>query len=449
MAPNPDPSGIESSDLESLESKVLAFITEDRWLRLATELIATGQPRAGNPLDPDLPGGEEEAIAMLVAGKLEALGMCVETPAAVPHRPNVIGTLKGCGEGPSLIINDHLDTYPVVEPHKWDKTGFDPYRATREGDRLYARGTSDTRGNMASCLLAAQALNAAGVRFEGDLIYCFCVDEERDGTHGSIYLTQELGLRADYSITAEPTAWGGPVDASADSAANGAAPWGMNLSVANSGHCLIEIAVSGEKSHIWRPDVAINPIVEAAPLLAALKTMAFTHEADPFPGHTPPCVTVVRIRGGLEGEMQFSPDECVITLAVVGIVPGMTLDGIVADIEAVARASFAGDNRLGATVRQVPGSLFVEATPPVPTDEEPCLSLARAYGRLVGGTPQPNRKNAFNDTIRLREAGINAVTFGPGEDGWAPDNEWISIAKSVTAARIYALAIMDILKVRE
>ena len=65
----------------------------------------------------------------------------------------------------------------------------------------------------------------------------------------------------------------------------------------------------------------------------------------------------------------------------------------------------------------------------------------------MGKDPIPNRKNAFNDTIRFREAGINAVTFGPGEDGWAPDNESISITKAVTAARMYALTIMDILEV--
>ncbi|MEP1611325.1 MAG: M20/M25/M40 family metallo-hydrolase [Roseobacter sp.] len=432
------------TELSPLETRVLNRISEERWLKLAAELIRTGQPRSGNPLDPDMPGGEEEAIAMLTAGKLEALGMQVETYANVPGRPNVVATLKGSGDGPSLMMNDHLDTYPVVEPEKWNMTDGRPYEAKRHGDLFYARGTSDTRGNMASCLLAAQALIEEGVTFEGDLMYCFCVDEERDGTHGSIYLTQELGIRADYSITAEPTAWGGPVNP--DSKGN-LPNWGINLSVANSGHCLVDIAISGEKGHIWRPDVIVNPINEAATLIPLLESMEFTHEADPFPGHTPPCVTIVRIRGGLPGEMQFSPDTCIITVAVVGIVPGMTMETVLADISDVARSVTEGSNRISATVNQVPGSLFVDATPPVPMNEEPCVSLVRSSERLLGQTPEPNRKNAFNDTIRLREFGMNAVTFGPGEDGWAADNEWISITKSVAAAQVYALTIMDILKV--
>lgn len=421
-----------------LESRVLERITEERWLSLATELIRTGQPRSGNPLDPALPGAEEEAIAMLLAGKLAALGMEVTTPEAVRHRPNVVATRKGSGGGPSLMINDHLDTYPVVEPEKWDKTGFDPFRATRHGDRLYARGTSDTRGNLAACLLAAQALHEAGVRLRGDLVYCLCADEERNGTLGSIFLTQELGIRTDYSITAEPTAWG--------SVESG--DWGMNISIANAGHCLIEVVLSGDKSHIWRPDVAVNPILEAARLVSALDTMRFTHEPTAFMGHTPPCTTIVRLRAGLDGEMQFSPDTVVITLAVVGLVPGMSAEGVIADIEAVAAEVLAGRAGVGCSVRQLAGSLFVAATEPVPLEAEPCRSLARVYSRLMGGAPPiANRKNAFNDTIRLREAGINAITFGPGEDGWAVDNESISITKAVMAARIYALTIMQILGV--
>ena len=424
--------------LSTIQNNVLEHITEERWITLATQLIKTGQPQACDPLDPDLPSGQEEAIAMLVAGKLEALGMSVETYESMPQRPNVVGVLKGSGDGPVLMMNDHMDTYPVVEPHKWDKTDFNPFKATRHGDLLFARGSSDTRGNMASAILAAQALKDEGIQLKGDLMYCLCVDEERDGTHGSIYLMNEVGIKADYSITAEPTAWENPTTSE----------WGMNLSIANGGHCLVEIKVVGQKAHIWRPDTSNNAIVEVAGLIPLLQGMEFTHEPTEFMGHTPPCVTIVRIRGGLPGEMQFSPDECVLTLAVVGIVPGMTMDSVINDLTVVADTLFRDREDISFTVNQVPDSLFVDATEPVPVDEEPCKSISKSYALLMGGKlPIPNRKNAFNDTIRFRDAGINAVTFGPGEDGWDPDNESISITKAVTAAKIYALTIMEILGV--
>ena len=163
-------------------------------------------------------------------------------------------------------------------------------------------------------------------------------------------------------------------------------------------------------------------------------------------GHTPPCVTIVRINGGLPGEMQFSPDECKLTLAVVGIVPGMTLESIISDLSTVIASHFSGRDDLSFSVNQVKDSLFVEATNLVPEDQEPCVSIFKAYSQLMDGQkPIINRKNAFNDTIRFREAGINAVTFGPGEDGWNLDNESVSIAKAVMAAKIYALTIVNIL----
>jgi acetylornithine deacetylase/succinyl-diaminopimelate desuccinylase-like protein len=374
---------------------------------------------------------------MLVAGKLEAMGMTVSKYESKPHRPNIVGVFQGRAGAPSLIINDHLDTYPVVEPEKWHMTDLDPFKATRHGDLLYARGTSDTRGNLAATLLAVQALVEAGVRFDGTLICCYTVDEERNGTEGSIFMLQQVGLTADYEITAEPTAWG-----------DAAGAWGMNLSIANSGHCLIEILVKGVKSHIWRPDISVNAIMEAGKLLPHLEAMTFTHTPAEFMGHTPPCCSIVRIRGGLAGEMQFSPDSCTIIAAVVGIVPGMTLDSVVRDIERTARQAFSNTNGIGCEVRHVPGSLFVSGTEPVPVDEEPSKSLRAVYRQFMGREPGVNRKNAFNDTIRFREAGINAVTFGPGEDGWSVDNESISITKAVTAAQIYALAIMRILGAR-
>lgn len=424
-------------DLTDLERRVLARITEERWEALTREMVRIGQPNSVNPLDPDIPAGQEEAIALFVAGKLEAMGLTVEKFASQPHRPNVVGRLPGTGSGPTLMLNDHLDTYPAVEPEKWDRCGGDPFNATRHGDWLYARGTSDTRGNLAASVLAVQALVEEEVTLNGDLICCYTVDEEKDGVEGSIYLCQQVGITADYSITAEPTAWGGD-----------SADWGMNISVANSGHCLVEVSLQGIKSHIWRPDTGVNAITLAAELVPALNTMPFTHEETELMGHTPPCLSVVRIRGGLPGEMQFSPDDCVLTLAVVGIVPGMTMASVLKDIEGVVADVLGSRNSVEFSVRQVPGSLFVEATKAVGADEQPCVSIRKAYRRMLGTEPKINRKNAFNDTIRFREAGMNAVTFGPGEDGWAPVNESISVSKSVAATKIFALTIMDILGIR-
>lgn len=423
-------------DLSDLEQKVINRVSEGEWLELTQEMVSIGQPNSVNPLDPDLPSGQEEAIALFVAGKLESMGFEVKKYESQPRRPNIVGVIKGAKGGPSLMFNDHLDTYPAVEYEKWDKTGQDPFNATREGNWLYGRGTSDTRGNLAASLLAVKAIIEEGIKLNGDLICCYTVDEEKDGPHGSIYLTQTVGITADYSITAEPTAWGWDND-----------KWGMNISTANSGHCLCELTLEGIKSHIWRPDTGVNAISLAADIIPILNEITFDHIPTELMGHTPPCICVVRINGGLPGEMQFSPDSCTLSLAVVGIVPGMTIESVLSDIQSSVETHFSGRNDIKIGLRQMPGSLFVGATNAVSADEEPVATLTKTYQAILGDTPELNRKNAFNDTIRFREAEMNAVTFGPGEDGWSPVNEAISIPKSVSATKIYAVTAMRILGV--
>jgi acetylornithine deacetylase len=412
-------------------------VTEQRWMSILRELVPAGQPAAENALDPDMPPGREEGVARVVAGRLKDYGLDVEMPMKREGRPNVIGTLQGRrANAPVLILNDHLDTYPAGDPAQWTKTGGDPYRPTRDGDFVYARGTSDTRGNLACTLLAVEALQRADVRLEGTLKCVYTVDEEKDGPDGSIFLLDEYGLRGDYEITCEPTGWTGP-DGS----------WGMGIAVANSGHVLIEIETRGRKTHIWRPDTGVNAVAEMAALICALETVSFSFKPAKLSGGTPPLLTPVRIGGGVSGEMQFTPDRCKVVFAAVGLVPGMTEESVLADVTTLVESFVRQRTGLTARVSRVPGALFVSGTSELAEDAEPAATLARAYREVLKDSPSFYRKNAFNDTIRFAERGFAAITFGPGEDGWPPVNEYIRIEKSIAATEILALTIMDLLRV--
>ncbi len=424
-----------SASLTEAEARVLSHITEEAWLELACELIPAGQPEAENPLDPDQPPAREEGAALVVAEKLREMGFHVDLVAKREGRPNVVGVLKGRGPGPSLMLNDHLDTYPAGEWAAWTMTGGHPFRPTRHGDRLYARGTSDTRGNLACTLLAVRAILAAGVSFGGTLQCVYTVDEEKNGPDGSIFMLDERGLTADFEITCEPTGWTRP-DGS----------WGMGIAVANCGNFLVRIETTGVKTHLWRPDTGVNAVSKMARLLTAFEPMTFDHEPANRAGGTPPMVTVVRVDGGLPREMQFTPDVCRAVLAVVGIVPGMTQASVMRDINRVISEAQASDPELQATAAPYPDALFVNGTGEQDPEADPTSALRAAYRRILGEEPALYRKNAFNDTIRFSERGIPAITFGPGEDGWPPINEYIQISKSIAATQILALTVLDILR---
>ena len=147
-------------------------------------------------------------------------------------------------------------------------------------------------------MLAARAIREAGVALRGTLKCVYTADEEKNGPDGSIFLLDECGLDADYTIVCEPTGWTKP-DGS----------WGMGIAVANGGNFLVEIETRGIKTHIWRPDTGVNAIGKMARLLAAFETMKFTHTPARLAGGTPPMVSIVRMQGGVRREMQFTPDH--------------------------------------------------------------------------------------------------------------------------------------------
>ena len=148
----------------------------------------------------------------------------------------------------------------------------------------------------------------------------------------------------------------------------------------------------------------------------------------------------------MPGEMQFTPDRCTAVLAVVGIVPGMTLETVMADIDAMLAAEQQKDRELQGQRAAVPEArCSSNGTMEQDESAQPTVALRQAYRAILGEEPQIYRKNAFNDTIRFAERGIPAITFGPGEDGWPPVNEYIGVQKSVAATKILALAMMNIL----
>lgn len=420
---------------EGLVQQVFEHVSMSRWVELSEALIVKGQPQSENPLDPDIESGSEKDIAEYVASILEENGLNVELHEEIKGRPNVVGTWHGQVNQPSLILNTHLDTYPAGDNKKWDKTNFNPYNPTVSDDSMYSRGTSDTRGNMACTLLAVEAIKNSGVRLKGTLHCVYTVNEEKHGPHGSIYLLDKKNLKSDYEITAEPTGW---------SRANG--DWGMGLAISHCGNCIMRVKVRGEKSHLWRPDGHTNAIVNLSRLIMAFEDLKFTHDVPDIYGSTKPRVCVVRIHGGAPGEMQFTADECEAVIAVVGLVPGMTEQTILNDMqECIDRLGESMKGGIDASVERYPGSLFVEPTISLKKDDRLVAVIADAYREVLGETPELYRKNAYCDTIRFSERGINSVTIGPGEDGWPPINEYIDMRKVIQATKIYILSILGLL----
>lgn len=82
---------------------------------------------------------------------------------------NVLGTWKGTGNGPRIMIAGHTDT---VFPRETDLT------LKKEGERYSCPGIGDDTRAVAELLSLARALNATGIHGEGDIVFCANVCEE-------------------------------------------------------------------------------------------------------------------------------------------------------------------------------------------------------------------------------------------------------------------------------
>ena len=74
--------------------------------------------------------------------------------------PLAVGELRAADPGaPTVLIYGHYDVQGIGDPDAWESPPFEP---AQRGERIYARGASDDKGNFLPLLHAACSLAAAG-----------------------------------------------------------------------------------------------------------------------------------------------------------------------------------------------------------------------------------------------------------------------------------------------
>jgi tripeptide aminopeptidase len=107
----------------------------------------------------------EQARGAYVRAQMEAEGLEVTTDSI----GNVTGIRRGTGGGPTIVFAAHMDT---VHPQDTDVS------VKRDGDILRAPGIFDNSASVANMLATIRAMNRAGVRTQGDVIFVATVQEE-------------------------------------------------------------------------------------------------------------------------------------------------------------------------------------------------------------------------------------------------------------------------------
>jgi acetylornithine deacetylase len=349
----------------------------------------------------------ETVIAAHVADHLKALGLAVGTLEATPARPSVVGTLAGSGGGRSLMLNAHLDTVSVegmVEP-------FTP--AARDG-RMCGRGAYDMKGSLAACLTAVKAIVDANMTLRGDLVVAAVADEEY-ASIGTAEVARHVPV--DAAIVTEPTE--------------------LDICIAHKGFVWLEVETLGRAAHGSRFFEGIDANMRMGRFLGRLDQLE--QDLRSRPPHAlvgPPSLHAPLLRGGTELSTYAASSRLGIERRTV---PGETVEGVQAEIEALIEQVGAVDPSFKATVRCLLARNAFEVSP----EASVVTAVRTAATRQLGRSPALIGKPFWMDSAILSDAGVETVVIGPIGGGAHTAEEWVDLQSLEDLASILAQAAVD------
>jgi acetylornithine deacetylase/succinyl-diaminopimelate desuccinylase-like protein len=348
---------------------------------------------------------------------------------------NVVGLIPGVRRdiGKSLIFDAHIDTGRPVRADAPERLRRIDGAWTQDGV-VYGHGVVNDKGQLACFMLAARALQKAGISLWGDLIIAGVAFETgapsvgaRQGIDypgegfGTWWLVNR-GVTADYALVGETS--------------------GFGIIAAECGALGVLVKVPGRFVYTPRfergSSLADNPssIPRMAHVVVALEEWAIEYErrarVDTRAGTIIPKAQIM----GIEGH----PGETSVQLDI-RLAPGADPRKVQRDLEAHLAA-------LGLACEVTP---YQWSRGYVATDADPLIAAVReAHGGVFGGPPEPPPTpeiSMWRDLNMFNEVGIPSICYGPPrqqEEFSDARNRAVKIEDLVSATKVYALTALGL-----
>lgn len=380
----------------------------------------------------ETPPGDTNAIAdEVVAILADTPSIEVERHRGADHVMNLVMRLSGGQPGRRLILNGHLDTFPLGSRAAWSAS---PDGEVRDG-RLYGLGISDMKGGLAAILFALIHLAAHREALQGEVVATFAGDEETMGVLGSKLLLDTVPhARGDAMISADA---GSP----------------RVLRFGEKGLIWLKLVAKGRSAHaahVHRGDSAIEKLVDAIAALRAVRDL---------PVDAPPRVLDAIAASSSVSEVLSGAGESDVLRRVTitfGTISGGRLPNLIAD-----QAEATADVRLpvGITVAEVEREIVrlaalhdvsVEITrryEPSWTDPDHAIIglLSANCAALLGTVPAVTMRVGASDARHYRGAGVPTVVCGPTAYNMGGADEHVVVDELVALGAIFALTAFDYL----
>ena len=271
------------------------MINRQRLIKLTQKLIRINSE---NP-----PGNEKEIVSFL-RDYLAGFGLKSRIYQFAKGRPNLIAQLRASDpRAKTILISPHLDTVPAGKGWK-----FPPFKGVIKDGRIYGRGATDCKCNLAAAIEALNSLAEDKAELKNHILFAATADEESGSGLGLIPLLKKGILKADYALILDSDEF--------------------EIIIAQKGLIHFTVSVSGKKAHGAYPRQGINAINIACGIIRDLEKYKFSFQAHPL--LKGPTINAGTIHGG--DKVNMVADWCDFQLDL-RYLPGMSAKAVLADLK--------------------------------------------------------------------------------------------------------------------
>jgi succinyl-diaminopimelate desuccinylase len=379
------------------------------------------------------PPGDTRAAAAVVTGFLDAHGLPWRAVAPVPEWPNIVGSFDGGTPGKHLVLNGHMDVFPVDETEAWAHA---PWSGARAEGKIWGRGVADMKAGTTASIMTYRYLHPLRHLLSGRLTLTCVSDEETFGPYGSRWLVEH-----------EPEVLG-------DCVLNGEPSSPHTIRFGEKAPLWLRFTVRTPGAHGAYTHLSASATMIAARLICDLATIA-GERFDP-PGRIAEALEA----GRAAADRAMGPGAADIadrlSLNIGTVSGGLKVNMI------PGTCSFEADFRLpvGAGKEDVlariapilarhPAATMEElnATEPAACDPfHEMVGILRANARAATGLdPQPILSLGGTDARLWRQRGIPAYVYGPHPTGMGQKDEHVAIDEFLAVVKVHALSAYDYL----
>ena len=402
----------------------------DRLIEIAQALVAVPSPN---------PPGDTRACAEAAAALIRA---AIPTAEVTLHATSdsvtnlvarVHGHASGSSPGRRIILNGHLDTYPVNEALPWT---VPPLGGLVRDGRLYGRGTTDMKGGIAASIVALILLAEHPTLWRGEAVLTLAGDEESMGPLGTQWLLENIP------------------HASGDAVIIGDAGSPRVLRFGEKGFLWIEVEAVGRASHGAHVHLGINAVDRLCAALDAIRGLR-TLRPDAPPAVTAAIAAAKPVSEPLSGAGE-SETLSNVTVNIGRIEGGTSLNLMPASARAgadirlpIGISCATAEAALAAALAPIEGvsHRILRRFEPSFTDphHELVQRAAAAAAEVLGAPCAINMRVGGSDARLFRMAGLPTIVYGPTPNNMGAADEYALIDELVQVARVHALTALDFL----